>query len=41
MMPKTATVQSTRKAPQVPQPNNPQQQITQINRKLYPNVLPT
>jgi hypothetical protein len=41
MMPRTATVQPTRKAPQVAQPINQQQQIAQINRKLYPNVLPT
>ena len=41
MMPRTATVQPTLKAPHVAQPINQQQQIAQINRKLYPNVLPT
>jgi hypothetical protein len=39
--PRTATVQPTRKAPQVAQPISQHQQIAQINRKLYPNVLPT
>ena len=39
--PRTATVQPTRKAPQVPQKPSQQQQIAQMNRKLYPNVLPT
>jgi hypothetical protein len=39
--PKTATVQPTRRTPQVTQPITQQQQIAQINRKLYPNVLPT
>ena len=39
--PKTATVQPTRRTPQVVQPITQQQQIAQINRKLYPNVLPS
>ena len=39
--PRTATVQPTRRTAQVAQPINQQQQISQINRKLYPNVLPT
>ena len=39
--PKTATVQPTRRTAQVTQPFTQQQQISQINRKLYPNVLPT
>jgi len=39
--PRTATVQPTRRTAQVTQPISQQQQIAQINRKLYPNVLPT
>jgi hypothetical protein len=38
--PRFATVQPTRKTAQVTQPITQQQQIAQINRKLYPNVLP-
>ena len=38
--PRTTTVQPTRKTAQVTQPITQQQQIAQINRKLYPNVLP-
>ena len=45
MMPRTATAQSTtqskQRLPQVPQQPSQQQQIAQMNRKLYPNVLPT
>ena len=46
MMPRTATAtaqsttQSKQRLPQVPQQPSQQQQIAQINRKLYPNVLP-
>ena len=44
MMPRTQTAQSTTQAkqrtPQVPQQPTQQQQIAQINRKLYPHVLP-
>ena len=44
MMPRTATAQSTtqskQRLPQVPQQPSQQQQIAQMNRKLYPNVLP-
>ena len=39
--PRTATVQPTRKTAQVTQPTTQQQRIAQINRKLYPNVLPS
>ena len=39
--PKTATVQPTLRTPQVTQPISQKQQIAQINRKLYPNVLPS
>jgi len=39
--PRTATVQPTRRTPQITQPITQQQQIAQINRKLYPNVLPS
>ena len=38
--PRFATVQPTRKTAQVTQPITQQQQIAQINRKLYTNVLP-
>jgi hypothetical protein len=38
--PRTATVQPTRRTAQVTQPITQQQQIAQVNRKLYPNVLP-
>ena len=47
MMPRTATAnaqsttQSKQRLPQVPQQPNQPQQIAQINRKLYPNVLPS
>jgi hypothetical protein len=41
LQPRTATVQPTRRTAQVTQPISQQQQIAQINRKLYPNVLPT
>ena len=45
MMPRTQTAQSTtqskQRLPQVPQQPSQQQQIAQMNRKLYPNVLPT
>ena len=41
LQPRTATVQPTRRTAQVSQPISQQQQITQINRKLYPNVLPS
>ncbi len=40
MMNRTKTVQPTRRTPQVTQPITQQQQIAQVNRKLYPNVLP-
>ena len=39
--PRTATVQPTRRTPLVAQPISQQQQIAQVNRKLYPNVLPS
>ena len=39
--PRTATVQPTRRTPQVPQQPSQQQQLAQMNRKLYPNVMPT
>lgn len=39
--PRTATVQPTRRTPQVPQQPSQQQKFAQMNRKLYPNVLPT
>ena len=39
--PRTATVQPTRRTPQVTQPITQKQQIAQVNRKLYPNVLPS
>ena len=35
------SVQPTRRTPQVAQPITQQQQIAQINRKLYPNVMPS
>ena len=38
---RTTNVQPTRRTPQVTQPFTQQQQIAQINRKLYPNVLPS
>ena len=38
MMPRTTTVQPTRRTPQVTQPISQQQQIAQINRKIYPNM---
>jgi hypothetical protein len=41
LQPRTATVQPTRRTSQVTQPITQQQQISQINRKLYPNVLPS
>jgi len=45
MMPRTQTAQSTTQAKQrtaqVPQQPTQQQQIAQMNRKLYPHVLPT
>jgi hypothetical protein len=45
MMPRTQTAQATtqpkQKLPQVPQTATQQQQIAQMNRKLYPHVLPT
>ena len=45
MMPRTATAQATtqpkQRLPQVPQQPSQQQQIAQMNRKLYPHVLPT
>ena len=44
MMPLTATAQATtqskQRLPQAPQQPSQQQQIAQMNRKLYPNVLP-
>ena len=40
MMTKTTSVQPTRRTAQVTQPISQQQQIAQINRKIYPNVLP-
>ena len=40
LMPSTATVQPTRSTPQVVQPISQQQRTAQINKKLYPNVLP-
>jgi hypothetical protein len=40
MMPKTISVQPTRSTPQVVQPISQQQRTAQINKKLYPNVLP-
>jgi len=41
LQPRTATVQPTLRTPQVTQPISQKQQIAQINRKLYPNVLPS
>ena len=41
LQPRTATVQPTRRTAQVPQQITQQQQIAQINRKLYPNVMPS
>lgn len=45
MMPRTQTAQATtqpkQRLPQVPQHPTQQQQIAQMNRKLYPHVLPT
>ncbi len=41
MLPKTTSLQPTRRTPQVAQPITQHQQIAQANRKLYPNVLPT
>ena len=45
MMPRTQTTQATNQAKQrtaqVPQQPTQQQQIAQMNRKLYPHVLPT
>jgi hypothetical protein len=41
IQPRTATVQPTLRTPQVTQPISQKQQIAQINRKLYPNVLPS
>ena len=45
MMPRTQTTQATtlvkQRLPQVPQQPTQQQQIAQMNRKLYPHVLPT
>ena len=45
MMPRTQTAQATtqpkQKMSQVPQQLSQQQQIAQMNRKLYPHVLPT
>ena len=44
MMPRTQTAQATaqpkQRVPQVPQTPTQQQQIAQMNRKLYPHVLP-
>jgi hypothetical protein len=40
LQPRTTTVQPTRRTSQVTQPITQQQQIAQINRKLYPNLLP-
>jgi hypothetical protein len=40
-MNRTTSVQPTRRTPQVAQPITQQQQIAQINRKLYPNVMPS
>jgi hypothetical protein len=44
MMPRTQTAQATtqpkQRLPQIPQLPTQQQQIAQINRKLYPHVLP-
>jgi hypothetical protein len=44
-MPRNATAQATTQAkqrlPQLPQQPSQQQQIAQMNRKLYPHVLPT
>jgi hypothetical protein len=45
MMPRTQTTQATtqpkQKLPQVPQTATQQQQIAQMNKKLYPHVLPS
>ena len=41
LQPKTATVQPTRRTPQVAQSLIQKQQIAQANRKLYPNVIPS
>ena len=41
MMPRNATVQTTRRTAQIPQPLSQQQQLAVTNKKLYPNVLPT
>ena len=45
MMPRTQTAQATtqpkQRLPQVTQQPSQQQQIAQMNRKLYPHVLPT
>jgi hypothetical protein len=38
IMSRTSTVQPTRRTPQVTQPISQQQQIAQINRKIYPNM---
>ena len=40
LIPRNATVQPTRKTSLVAQPITQQKRIAQINKKLYPNVLP-